>query len=183
MLKPWPRRKTEKIFRSRIFELRRDLVRSPRLDVEQEVLVLEAGVWVNIIPLTDDGQVVMVRQFRHGTRSVTLEIPGGLVDPGDASPQAAALRELREETGYEAARVRQIGTVEPNPAIFDNVCHTFLAEGVRPATDQSLDHGEDIEVELWPLSAMPGLIASGQIRHALVVAAFYHLEHDPQRAR
>jgi 8-oxo-dGTP pyrophosphatase MutT (NUDIX family) len=177
MIRPWPRLATEKVFRSRIFELRRDIVRSPRLGAEQEVLVLETGDWVNIIPLTDDGQVVLIRQWRHGTRSLTLEVPGGLVDPGDAGPEAAALRELREETGYEAARVRHLGTVEPNPAIFNNVCHTFLAEGVRPAADQDLDHGEDIEVELRPLSAIPGLIASGEIRHSLVVAAFYHLDH------
>jgi 8-oxo-dGTP pyrophosphatase MutT (NUDIX family) len=175
VIRPWPQVSTDRLFQTRVFALRRDRVRSPRLGVEQDVFVLETADWINVIPLTDNERVLMVRQWRHGTRSVTLEIPGGLVDPRDAGPEAAAARELREEVGCEARRFLHIGTVDPNPAIQSNACHTFLAEGAVITRDQELDDGEDIEVEAVPLVEIHRLVTSGEIRHSLVVAAFYHL--------
>jgi 8-oxo-dGTP pyrophosphatase MutT (NUDIX family) len=176
MIQPWPLLSTQHLFETHVFSVRKDRVRSPRHGNEMEMFVLETRDWINVIPTTDDGKVVLVRQWRHGTRSESLEIPGGMMDAGDADALGAAVRELREETGYEAAAWTQIGSVEPNPAIQNNACHTFLAEGARRVRDQDLDHGEDIEVVEVPLSDIPGLIDAGTIRHSLVVAAFYHLE-------
>jgi 8-oxo-dGTP pyrophosphatase MutT (NUDIX family) len=158
----------------RVFSLRTDRARSPRTGAEHDFFILESAPWVNVIPLTADGLVVMVRQYRHGTRTVTLEIPGGLVEEGD-TPEEAAARELMEETGYRAARMIGFGSVHPNPAIQNNRCYTFLAEDVTPFGAQQQDEREDIEVVLKPLSQIPSLIRGGEISHALVIAAFYRL--------
>jgi 8-oxo-dGTP pyrophosphatase MutT (NUDIX family) len=114
----------------------------------------------------------MIRQYRHGSREVTLEIPGGLVDPGD-TPEGAACRELLEETGYQAEEYVKIGVSNPNPAIFNNRCYTFIARNVRKVSDPKLDQAEDIEVVLVPLSDIPDLIRKGKIDHAIVISAFY----------
>ncbi len=115
----------------------------------------------------------MIRQYRHGSREVTLEIPGGLVDPGE-TPKKAAARELLEETGYYAEQWSKIGVVNPNPALFNNRCHTFLAQDIRKIADPMPDQTEDIEVVLIPLVDIPKLILEGNIDHAMVITAFTH---------
>ena len=165
------------------FLLRTDRVRSPRTGESYDFYVLESSSWVNVIPLTADGEVVMVRQYRHGIRENTLEIPGGLVENSD-SPEEAASRELLEETGYAATEIVPLGWVHPNPAIQNNRCYSFLAMDVTPAGQQTLDDREDIEVVIRPLADIPSLIRTGTISHALVVAAFhqYFLKYDiPKR--
>lgn len=164
----------------RIFKLRTDRARSPRTGEEHNFFVLESPPWVNVIPITAQGEVVLIHQYRHGIRDITLEIPGGLIEPGD-SPEAAARRELREETGYAAAEFIPLGYVHPNPAIQDNLCYTFLAKDARRQGGQQLDDKEDIEVLLKPVDAIPALISSGAITHSLVIAAFYRyfLEYLP----
>ena len=124
----------------------------------------------------------MVRQFRHGTGEVTLELPGGMIDPEDATPLDGARRELLEETGFAPATVEAIGAIAPNPAVFTNRCHSFLARGCRRVAAPHLDGGEDIEVVTVPLVEIPSRIAAGEISHALVVVAFaYALGLRPPR--
>jgi 8-oxo-dGTP pyrophosphatase MutT (NUDIX family) len=139
--------------------------------MKHDFYVIESRDWINIIPLTDDHQVVMIRQYRHGSREVTLEIPGGLVDPGD-TPKKAAARELLEETGYQAKKWVKIGVVNPNPALFNNRCYTFLAQGIKKISTPTPDQTEDIEVVLIPLADIPGLILKREIDHAMVITAF-----------
>jgi 8-oxo-dGTP pyrophosphatase MutT (NUDIX family) len=139
--------------------------------MEHDFYVIESRDWINIIPLTDDHQVVMIRQYRHGSREVTLEIPGGLMDSGD-TPRKAAARELLEETGYQAKKWIQIGVLNPNPALFNNRCYTFLAQDVKKVSDPTPDQTEDIEEVLIPLADIPGLILKGEINHAMVITAF-----------
>jgi 8-oxo-dGTP pyrophosphatase MutT (NUDIX family) len=141
--------------------------------MEHDFYILESSDWINVIPLTADDKVVMIRQYRHGSREVTLEIPGGLVDPGD-TPKKAAARELLEETGYQAKKWLKIGVVNPNPALFNNRCHTFLAQDVNKGADPTPDQTEDIEVVLIPLMDIPKLILKGKIDHAMVITAFCH---------
>jgi ADP-ribose pyrophosphatase len=129
--------------------------------------------WVNVVAVTARGEIVLVRQFRHGTGRTTLEIPGGAVDPEDRSPLAAAKRELREETGYAARRWTKIGIVDPNPAFQTNACTTFLAGDAFPAGDADPDEGEDLEVVLVSPRRLGALVRRGTIRHALVIAALH----------
>lgn len=173
MIKPWPRVRTQSTRSYRVFSVRTDIVRSPRTGLEHDFYVIESSDWVNIIPLTRDHQVVMVRQYRHGSGKVTLEIPGGLVDAGD-TPGRAAVRELLEETGFQAAEVVEIGSVNPNPALFNNRCYTFLAKDVRKSGEPMPDQTEDIEVVLLPLSEIPERIRTGEIDHSIVITAFAH---------
>lgn len=180
--KPWDIVSSERRDRLRIFGLRVDRAVSPRTGAAHDFYVLESDSWVNVIPITPEREVVLIRQYRHGTREVTLEIPGGIVERGD-SPQAAARRELQEETGYEAGEMVALGFVHPNPAFLDNRCYTFLAQDARRAGLQSQDEKEDIEVLLQPLAEIPRAIREGSITHSLVIAAFYRLfmEHFPPR--
>ena len=172
MVKPWQCVRSHPSQSFRVFSVRTDTIRSPRTGMDHDFYVIETGDWVNVIPLTKDHQVVMVKQYRHGSKQVTLEIPGGLVDPGD-TPERAASRELLEETGYEAEELDQIGVANPNPAIFNNRCYTFIGQNVRKLRDPMPDQTEDIEVVLIPVADIPELIRKGEIDHAMVIAAFY----------
>jgi 8-oxo-dGTP pyrophosphatase MutT (NUDIX family) len=173
MIKPWLYLQTRSETSYRVFSVRTDTVRSPRTGLEHDFYVIASNDWVNIIPLTADRRVVMVRQYRHGSHQVTLEIPGGLVDAGD-TPDRAAARELLEETGYAAGDWTKIGEVNPNPAIFNNRCHTFIAQNLSKVADPMPDQTEDIEVVLVPLSEIPESIRTGKIDHAIVITAFAH---------
>ena len=158
-----------------IFSVRRELYQSPRNGHAESASILEAPDWVNVVALTTAGDCILIRQYRYGTEKYTLEIPGGMIDPGE-SPLAAAERELREETGYVAARWTALGRTAPNPAFQRNYLYTFLAEGCERAGEQLQDPGEDIEVLVTPRREVDALIASDEIDHALVVVAFLKLE-------
>ena len=159
----------------RIFRLRQDRLVSPRTGQEHDFLVLDARDWVNIVALTPRGEVVCVEQYRHGTETIELEIPGGVMEPRDASPVETAVRELREETGYQGADARIIGRVAANPAILSNTCYTVLIERCELRHAVEFDHGEDLSTRLLPVPAVIEAVRRGQIRHSLVVAALYHL--------
>jgi len=182
-LKPWKRLSSQTDASFPIFQLRTDRVQSPRTKEEHDFYILESLDWVNVIPVTPGQQVVLIRQFRHGIGEMTLEIPGGIVEPKD-SPEEAARRELREETGYQAFDMIRLGKVHPNPAFLNNRCHSYLAKDVTLAGELEQDDKEDIEVMLRPLEEIPRLIQEGAITHSLVLAAFYryYMEFLPRHA-
>ena len=158
-----------------IFSIYRVESESPRTGKTIPFHILECGLWTNIFPVTPNHEVVMIRQYRHGTERITLEIPGGLVEQGE-TPAHAARREMMEETGYDSETIVPLGYVEPNPAFISNRCHSFLSPGAVPVGHQSLDHGEDIETVNVPMDQLDSLVADGTITHSLVVAAIYLLE-------
>ena len=171
---PWRVVKREEVADCRVFKVRRDLSRDPRGRRVHDFYVIEAPDWINVVPLTDDGRVVLIEQYRHGTGEVSLEIPGGMVDAGE-TPRDAAARELLEETGYEAGEVVFLGKTRPNPAIQDNWIHTFLARGVRRRGEPLNEGTEQTVVRLVPAERIPALIAEGKITHSLVVVGFHWL--------
>lgn len=172
MAQPWTWISSKILTTCRIFTLKQEIYRSPRTDKEHEFYLLDSGDWVNVIPLTSDQRVILVRQFRFGTQDFSLEIPGGMLDPGD-SPAEAARRELVEETGYGGSEPILLGVVHPNPAIHTNRCYTYLIQNAVFTKQPEQDSTEDVEVEIIPLADIPKLIQDGVITHALVIAAFY----------
>ena len=180
----WRTLNSERVYTTPIFDLHRRKSAHPRRG-ERDFYVIEAPAWVNIIPLTRDRQVVMVRQYRHGISDFTLEIPGGMVDPEDPNPAHAARREMVEETGFDGDTVIALGKVNPNPAIQPNFCYSFFAPNVRAigGPHANPDGSEETEVTVVPLASIKDLIASGKISHALVIAAFsfFHIYNPPPR--
>jgi len=180
----WKTLGSEVAYRTPIFDLHRRHSMHPRRG-ERDFFILEAPNWVNIIPLAKNGDVVMIRQWRHGISEFTLEVPGGMVDPEDLSPMHAARREMVEETGFDSGTIIELGKVHPNPAIQGNICFSFLAENVRQV-DRVVSLGdEETEVVMVPVRRIPGLIASAEIMHALTIAAFsfLHIYNPPPKRR
>jgi 8-oxo-dGTP pyrophosphatase MutT (NUDIX family) len=173
MPRPWQRRgDVRRVFSTRLFHIEQQTRVRPEDGAALEFWRLGCADWVNILPITAAGDVVMVRQFRYGTEAETLELPGGMIDPQDPSPAEAARRELEEETGYRAERVEPTGVIAPNPAMQSNRTHSFLARDVVQVGPPKLDGGEDIEVVTVPLVEIPERVARGEITHSLVVVAF-----------
>lgn len=168
----WQRLHSEIIADCRVFKVRRDRSRSPQDGAEYDFYCIEAPDWINVIPLTQRNEVVMIEQYRHGSEEVTLEIPGGMIDAGE-SPQAAAGRELLEETGYSAGEVLFLGKSRPNPAIQNNWIHTFLARNVKFEHEPIFESTEHTVVRLVPIADVPSLILDGTINHALVILGFH----------
>lgn len=158
-----------KIFRARLH----DMV-NPRNGRHFERVVLETPDWVNVLALTPERELVVIRQYRFGAAAVTTEIPGGIVDDGE-SPESAARRELAEETGYTGGTWHSLGHCEPNPAFQTNRCYHWLARDVIRTADPVQDSGEDITVGTLPLEAVKAAVASGEIRHALILSALFRI--------
>lgn len=158
----------------RVFRLRRERSVSPDTGREHDFFVLSAADWVNVVPVTDAGEIVLVSQYRAGSDAVSLEIPGGIVDPGE-TPDAAAARELLEETGFAAREIVPLGSCSPNPAILDNRLHTFLALGARRVGPPRLDGSEEIDVSVVKEAEVDELVRTGRIDHALVLVALFNL--------
>ena len=166
-----PRLTSEIVGRHRIFDVVRHVVAYPGQRPEDdsrhfEAFCLQMPDWVTVAAFARGGEALLVRQHRHGVNSLVLETPGGLIDAGEA-PEAAAIRELREETGYRAGRVESLGWVHPNPAIQDNRLHMVLALDAEYEGDRMLDEHEDTEPVLLPRDELWNMLRAGQICHAL----------------
>lgn len=154
-----------------IFSTTKSIRKNPRTGASIEFFRIDGHDWANIIALTPKNEVILVRQYRHGSEEFTLELPGGCVEPGE-DPKAGVLRELREETGYLANDAEYLGRIRPNPAMMSNYCSFYLARNVTAIGATSLDAGENIEVVLKPLDEVKQMILREEFGHGLQVAAF-----------
>lgn len=173
-----------------ILDNEKTLVNSPAITVIEQIrrssedgrthkfYLLRSRDWCNVIPVTEDGKVVFVKQYRIGISDHTLEVPGGVADPEDKDLASAALREMEEETGYSplpGARCISLGSSHPNPAILDNRVHGFVVGPVRKTHAQKLDEGEMIETVEIPIDEIPERILNGEISHSLMLNTFFFL--------
>ena len=155
---------------TRIFDVQSVRYRHPGRKTERDFFVIAAPDWVNVVALTPDHQLVLVRQFRFGTDEFSLEIPGGVIEAGE-DPVAAGRRELREESGYSGPRARLLGRVHPNPAMQNNRCHLVLVEAAQRREDLEWDEDEEFEIVTLPVDEVYALAYAGGITHALVMDA------------
>ena len=170
----WTRKRSEKIADCRVFKVREDFCERESDGAKHSFYVIECPDWANVIALTRDKKVVLIEQYRQGIEDITLEIPGGMIDDGEAM-DAAARRELLEETGYEASEIIYLGKSCPNPAIQNNWMHHFLALDCEKTGETAFDEHESLLTKLVPLDEIQNLIKRGEITHSLVIAGFYHL--------
>ncbi|MCB1693654.1 MAG: NUDIX hydrolase [Pseudomonadales bacterium] len=173
-IKAWERKRTKMLADCRIFTLKESVSISPATGNEHSFFFIETGDWVNIVPITTNNEIVCIRQFRHGNEEITLEIPGGMVDMGE-SPADAAARECLEETGFQCDELISLGELAPNPALFGNRLHTFMAPGAVRVADIENTSTEHTDVQLIPLEQLPEFLVSGEIDHALVVATLWRM--------
>ena len=165
----------EELLKTRVFNVRSARYRHPVRQVERDFIVIDPPDWVNVIALTHDHQIVLVTQFRYGVNALSLEIPGGMMEAGEA-PVVAGIRELQEETGYTGAPAKILGSVQPNPAIQSNRCHFLLVENARRTAALAWDHDEEIEICTLPVEQVLALARSGGITHSLVLNALFLFE-------
>jgi 8-oxo-dGTP pyrophosphatase MutT (NUDIX family) len=149
--------------------------RHPVRGTERDFVVMQAPDWVNVIALTPDGRLVLVRQFRYGINEFSLEIPGGVMEAGE-DPVLAGLRELREETGFTGAPAKVLGVVHPNPAIQSNRCHFVFVDQATKTHDLDWDPDEEIQVTTQPVDEVLALARAGGISHGLVLDALFMFE-------
>jgi len=171
----WEKHGRRLVASTRVLDLYAVQFRHPVRGTEREFIVVDAPDWVNVIALTPDGHLVLVRQFRYGIDAFSLEIPGGVIERGE-DPVVAGTRELREETGYAGPAARLLGSVHPNPAIQSNRCHLVLVEAAVRTGEAAWDHDEEIAVTTAPVEEVFAWARSGRITHALVLNALWLFE-------
>lgn len=177
----WRRISKASVFKTRIFDLHLEKSECLRTGAVQDFYYIHCYDWVNVIALTPEEKLVMIRQFRHGSGNLEIEVPGGGIDRLDADPVAAGARELLEETGYRGGRGRIIGQVCPNPALQNNLCFTVMFEQCVKVVAPDLEDTEEIETELVSLPELEHLVIAGQIRHGLVLNAIHFFELERRK--
>ena len=171
----WQKLQQRLHLQTRVFEVLGRTYLHPARRTEREFIVIEAPDWVNVVARTPDDQLVLVRQFRYGIDEFSLEVPGGVMEPGE-DPVTAGVRELREETGFSGTGARLLGSVRPNPALQANRCHIVLVEGAVKTHELEWDADEEIEVSTRAVEEVLALAHSGGIVHALALNALMLFE-------
>ena len=170
-MKKWKIISQETVCDFKLFKFyKRDLL-NQRKNSHHHFYIMDTADWVNIVPVTPEGNIILVKQYRAGIDSVTIETPGGVIDKNDPSPIEAAKRELEEETAYRAAKVTQFATIDPNPSFMANKCYFILAEDVKHTGKINFDPGEDIDTIEMSKEEIKKAIKTGVISHAVTIAA------------
>ncbi len=168
--KRWKKLGSREVVRTRIFTVESVDFHHPDRAKPQDFFIINPPDWVNVLALTTDHRLVLVRQFRYGSNEFSLEIPGGVIDEGE-DPIAAGVRELREESGFVGPTARLLGSVRPNPAMQSNQCHLVLVEGARADASLDWDPDEEFEILALPVDEVYARAYRGEITHAMVLDA------------
>lgn len=178
-MEKWQETESKIVFSSNIIDLKIATRINPRNNIKGNFYVTQFPDWVNVIAITEKQEVVLIRQYRHGSEKFEVELPGGCLEV-DENPTVGGLRELTEETGYVGSNAQIIGFCNPNPAMQNNSCFTILVSNCSLQQFPSLDEGEDIEVFTIPISEIDNLIKTGEISNSLIISAisFYHLSKN-----
>ena len=175
----WKTLESQQVFKSGLVSIDKDKCEMPDGRIMPSYYILRFPQWVNVVPITDDGKIILIKQYRHATGQIHWEVPGGAVHTGE-DPAFAGLRELEEETGYTSQNLMKVAENYPNPALQDNRIYTYLAKGCVLKGAQSLDPFEEIEVVMMNIEQMKTSLAEGLFNHNIVVASLYqslrHLE-------
>jgi 8-oxo-dGTP pyrophosphatase MutT (NUDIX family) len=163
----WKILSSEYLFNDLWFKVRKDKCITPQGKIVDPYYVYEFPTWVTAVAITEEGKVVMERQYRHALGETCIEIPGGCVDDTDSSLEEAIKRELLEETGYEFSSYEYLGKISANPSTNSNLMHMFLAKGGKKVANQELDHNEEIEIELVSISELKQLMKENKIVQAM----------------
>ena len=173
----WKTLSSTYLFNDRWFKVRKDVCETPGGKIVDPYYVYEFPTWVGAVPVTGDGKIVMVRQYRHALGETIIEIPGGCVDDTDKDFQEAIARELLEETGYSFSTFDYLGRISPNPSTNTNLLHMFLARGGKKIAEQALDENEEIEVILLTIDELKQLLRENKIVQSMHVSCImYALE-------
>lgn len=170
----WQILNSEYLYKETWFTIRKDICKTSEGKIIDPYYVYEFPTWVTALAFTEDGKIVLVRQYRHGIQQTILEVPGGCVDDTDKDYEAAARRELLEETGYAFETMEYLGKISPNPSTNDNWMHMFLAKGGKKVQDLQLDHNEDIEVVIVTLDELKEMLRKNEILQALHVTTILY---------
>lgn len=175
----WKTISSEYLFYDEWLKARKEVCQRPDGKIIDPYYIVDYATWVCGVAITEDNQVVLIKQYRHALGQVCLEIPGGCVDKSDTSYEEAARREMTEETGYTFKEAVYLGFCSPNPAANSNLMHMFLLTGGVKKQDQDLDQNEDIKVLLCPLDELFQLVVERKIHEAMhisaVMLALHHL--------
>jgi 8-oxo-dGTP pyrophosphatase MutT (NUDIX family) len=173
----WKTLSSEYLFNDRWFKVRRDKCETPGGKIVDPYYVYEFSTWVGALPVTEEGKIIMVRQYRHALGETCMEIPGGCVDDTDTNVEYAIARELLEETGYSFTSFDYLGKISPNPSTNSILLHMFLAKGGKKVGEQNLDENEEIEVVEMTLDELKQLLRENKIVQAMHVSCIlYALE-------
>lgn len=170
----WKVLESKEIFSSGLFQLRSDRCELPDGRVMPRYYVMNFPDWVNVLPVTEDGRIILLKQYRHASGKVHIEIPGGSLDPHrNESVEDGAKRELLEETGYQCREFIKVGEHYPNPALQSNKMHSYLALGCREVQAQQLDPYEDLELYFCSMDQVKEHLQKGEIDHSIMIASIY----------